>query len=452
MRRALVSGALLFACARIGGYECSDDAQCSTHDGGRCEDTGYCSYPDADCPSMRRYGEHAGALSGACTQPAAVDATTIASGSTSPADESGPAGRLEATAGSTGELPHGEPVWQFFHDGRGGDDAFNAVVAIAGEGFFVAGEQAVADSGLDVLLARYDGPDQRAWLVTFDGGLGGTDTAYGLVLSSAGTLFATGQRGVESGIEAWIGAFQPEDGGDGWSQLQSAPGVVGRDVAYTVDGRVVAVGAQSFSGGGFVALHYNYGPQIWAYPVADVELVAVSAFGDSVVVGGRRLGQLYLATADEAGLVDIAVVPGPASGPDLIQDVVRTEDDVFAVGYVATQTSLDRWLGRFPIGREPGWEFSEGDPAYDEELEALVVDGAGDVCAVGFVTEVDKDSFVACWSPAGELRWSRADFELSDGDDIARDVAITDDGQLLVVGEARTPAGMVDGYAMRLVP
>jgi hypothetical protein len=50
------------------GFRCHEDGQCVL-DGaaGRCEADGLCSFDDAECPSGRRYSEHAGELSDECT-------------------------------------------------------------------------------------------------------------------------------------------------------------------------------------------------------------------------------------------------------------------------------------------------------------------------------------------------------------------------------------------------
>lgn len=58
-------GAALGACSPFGGgaFECSLDTQCGA--GGRCS-SGYCSFPDGDCPSGFRYGELSGPSSGQC--------------------------------------------------------------------------------------------------------------------------------------------------------------------------------------------------------------------------------------------------------------------------------------------------------------------------------------------------------------------------------------------------
>lgn len=61
-------GAHLLAFAAAFG--CQDAAQCG--DNAFCETNGFCSFPDAECPSGRRYGEHAPTgLAGACVDPVA---------------------------------------------------------------------------------------------------------------------------------------------------------------------------------------------------------------------------------------------------------------------------------------------------------------------------------------------------------------------------------------------
>lgn len=55
-------GAWQFGCG-TSEFRCSDSGDCTV---GTCEDTGYCSFPDEECMSGRRYGEHAGLLAEAC--------------------------------------------------------------------------------------------------------------------------------------------------------------------------------------------------------------------------------------------------------------------------------------------------------------------------------------------------------------------------------------------------
>lgn len=66
------------ACAP-GEYACIDDDQCGVS--GVCEPEGWCSFPDAECPDGRRFGDHSGdGLGGACV-PARDDTGTGSTGS-----------------------------------------------------------------------------------------------------------------------------------------------------------------------------------------------------------------------------------------------------------------------------------------------------------------------------------------------------------------------------------
>jgi hypothetical protein len=75
--RGLVVFALVTGCRASEGFACQSDDDCAGADGGRCEPIGFCSFPDEDCGSGRRYGRWAGdELASSCVP------DEIASGST----------------------------------------------------------------------------------------------------------------------------------------------------------------------------------------------------------------------------------------------------------------------------------------------------------------------------------------------------------------------------------
>ncbi|MEZ4383188.1 MAG: hypothetical protein R3A79_17810 [Nannocystaceae bacterium] len=77
-------GLLAGACVSASAFSCTSDAEC-THAGaqGRCEGSGFCSFPDESCASGRRYGEFSGSgLGGACVD-GDVDDTSTGTSSTS---------------------------------------------------------------------------------------------------------------------------------------------------------------------------------------------------------------------------------------------------------------------------------------------------------------------------------------------------------------------------------
>lgn len=67
--RALALLALLAAggCVKLDSYNCAQSSECQNGDVlGTCELAGVCSFPDAGCPSGKKYGELAGEQSGQC--------------------------------------------------------------------------------------------------------------------------------------------------------------------------------------------------------------------------------------------------------------------------------------------------------------------------------------------------------------------------------------------------
>jgi hypothetical protein len=95
VRRAVIAAlcGLALACLKPRGYRCEEDSNCDL-DGktGRCQDTGYCSYPDPDCPSGQRYEPDAGAgLGDACVPGSGAAGTDSGSdgGGSSGAETSG---------------------------------------------------------------------------------------------------------------------------------------------------------------------------------------------------------------------------------------------------------------------------------------------------------------------------------------------------------------------------
>lgn len=92
--------ALAFAATGCRGFsfQCAADGECVDQgSAGRCEDTGFCSFPDPACPSGSRYGEFAGnSLGNTC-----VGATA---GPDAPVDPpiDAPPGSITASFGETG--------------------------------------------------------------------------------------------------------------------------------------------------------------------------------------------------------------------------------------------------------------------------------------------------------------------------------------------------------------
>ncbi len=110
----VLAGAWLSSCVGGNAFPCHATSECV--DGGRlgvCQSDGWCSFPDAGCPSGQRYGEHAGeGLAGLCV---GDDGTTGGDGT--PVESSSDAGEPTiATLEATGPVTNGG-------DSTTGDDA-----------------------------------------------------------------------------------------------------------------------------------------------------------------------------------------------------------------------------------------------------------------------------------------------------------------------------------------
>ncbi|MCR9163207.1 MAG: hypothetical protein ACE37F_23255 [Nannocystaceae bacterium] len=90
--------ASLLGCVRFDVFACSEESDCVLNGlPGSCEASGYCSFPDLDCPTGSRYSQHApSALAGECVDPggggSGSGGDTTSSGSSSGEGESGSTG------------------------------------------------------------------------------------------------------------------------------------------------------------------------------------------------------------------------------------------------------------------------------------------------------------------------------------------------------------------------
>lgn len=134
-----VAGLTLSLSCRAQEFNCQDTDDCGAD--GQCQPSGYCSFPDNECPSGQRYGDLAGAgLAGECVNPTAgtdsmtttsdvstatatttATTTTTATGSTSTGVDDDSTSTGAAASTSTGDVSDtstgdpGEP-YSFFDD------------------------------------------------------------------------------------------------------------------------------------------------------------------------------------------------------------------------------------------------------------------------------------------------------------------------------------------------
>jgi cysteine-rich repeat protein len=487
---AIASGVLAGACIDLQAYTCSDDAECTSAASGVCEDTGRCSYPDAECESGRRYGELADVLAGQCTS---VAGTTGASGSSDgePVTMDGstttaePASSSDGSSESTGPVPlpvcgngvvegdeecdelddvdgdgcntdcvrSGSPRWSLVvaSEGGGSDRLFGLTRLAAGDLVAVGHIQA---ESRDVLAVRFtvDGREVRRVVHDVDGGL---DDAEAVAQSGLGSLYVCGRATVGGTTRPWVARWDPQL--DGPPELEGTlPGTLGgscHDIAYTDSIDVVAVG-----GTGGAAWSYTFPDD----DIADGEETVVSVTGANRLKEVVRAPDASVYVAGQLG--GRGVVHRPVSpfdlGPALVettevvelQSMVVTVDTLFVGGLLREVQGVDDfWVSAHDLDGTERWRWAPDLPAIDE-VEDIAVDGAGNVYAIGHTVIEDPNRWVGKLDPGGALVWQRSDFPGSEGDDRGRSIEVLDDGDLVVVAEVVGEDGALDGWIARLAP
>ena len=163
----LAVGVLLgVGCSNSETFNCQDDAGCGTN--GQCEANGFCSFPDAECESGRRYGDLAGAgLQGQCV--AENESSTGALGSSE-----GSSGMPSLTSGaSTGgdESSTGVATTGHAESSTGGqtcDLVSIDVAAVPADIVVLVGPGIDADSVMPVLGGLTSIPDNNLALIVPD--------------------------------------------------------------------------------------------------------------------------------------------------------------------------------------------------------------------------------------------------------------------------------------------
>lgn len=484
----IACGALIGACVDLQAYVCSADAQCNAGAQGWCEDAGYCSYPDPECPSGRRYGELAAGLSGVCTgafepgESSESSGTSAGSATTAGTDTMG----SHSSDGSSEDTAPPQPVcgdgvvqgdeecdeldgvdgdgcntdcvrsgsvrWSALVAGDGGDDRlFGLTQLVSGD---VVAVGYIQTDSRDVLITRFTTDGVEVQRVIFDED-GGTDEALAVVQGGTGRLYVCGRATVAGTTRPWVGRWDALlDGPPAYEeQLPAGPAGYCNDVAYINSSKIVTVGGT--------------GGAAWTFTFSDGNV----AGGDATLVdptGATNLKGVVRgpdASVYVAGQIDdFGVVHGPVAPLDLgvalvqttdvveLQSMVMTDDTIVVGGLLREVPTLDDlWVAAYELDGSERWLFSPARPAI-EEVEDIAIDGAGNIYAIGHVVSEDPDRWVGKLDPEGTLVWERSDYVGSEGDDRGRSIEVLPDGDLIVVAEVRGKGGDLDGWIARLAP
>ncbi|MGM0576403.1 MAG: hypothetical protein ACQEXJ_11790 [Myxococcota bacterium] len=289
----------------------------------------------------------------------------------------------------------------------GSDDSVIYAVEPDGQGGFVF---AGMDDGTldDFWVGRTDGSGSLLWDEKFNGaGSFPNDAGFAVAARGDGGLVAGGKRDSGTSMDnGWIRALGPNGGGS-WASSYGGGGFdIFYDVAPTPDGNWLFVGHR-FSG--------------TSYDGWRVEMSDTGAKVASGTWGSSAFELLRGVTAMSSGGYALAGMRGSNAslGNDQTSDggrmwVVRVDAD-----YGVT------WSKAFGTKSAEGYEVVEAPD--------------GGVVAVGYTKGTGRDLLVVRLDADGNKLWDLA--RHFGGDDVGRDVAVTDDGHFIVAGYTSAGGG-----------
>ncbi|MEM9460993.1 MAG: hypothetical protein AAGF11_42910 [Myxococcota bacterium] len=476
-------------------FVCEGDEQCAL-DGreGVCESDGYCSFPDSSCDSGRRYHDSASStLAGRCTTPEAMGSSgdPPADPTSEPSEPSEPpvpgcgdgivdegedcddGNEIDGDGCNIDCRLSGDVVWNDEYDGLDDarDEAWGVVLSPEGD-VFVAGRVSVPGNRTIAWVRKYDGDGTELWTEDFGSHSDeGNDSALTLALRPEGGLYVGGWVGKADTSEApvdvedsWLARIDPQtgeyDGEVAEVIFADRIGSVGNDrirgITVAEDGDILVAGwtlASADSNGEdlwygrvdpeslelrwFDVVDGGVGPEkgVWNHVAVSPERsVVAGSIGGSP---GRRGWLRYLA-ADGAPTetfeleqvsewIDVQTIPGTS---DLVLAGTRFAP-ARAVAQRITPQGEAIWTG--------GW--SEPEPTVQEQLYAVAVGPAGEIVITGRVlfdddnvNDEEWDAWITKFDASGNHLWTRTHGGSAGSSDVASDVAVDQDGSVVIVG------------------
>ncbi len=488
-------------CGALAGFACSDDAACRPD--GICTEEGACAYPDATCPSGRRFSNVAAVeLKGRCVEvdadvTSSLSATDPSTGTTTDDEETGD----PSSSSSTGPLPavcgdgvieqdeecdpptqgtaaprcnerctfSGKLLDEYHRDFAGTDVAY-AVVAWDGD-IAIAGQATWDDGqGTDIHVARHAGTDLReVWSYRRSGSGASTDVARSLAVADSGTLRVAGYLRVTNEMarpdQIWIAEL--DAGGTlTWEDEIGDVALVEQAFALALieDSQFVLAGR---SAGTFLVQRWSIGDKgrslDWSVPIESPGggngiAHAIAVYGDAIIAGGSVASTAedidrYLTILTGDGVLaempcDDGPVMRPADADDEIFGVaVRQDGGIVAVGRAQPGTNADAWLGVYEPGScAPLWQRSvdDGDVDGADRATAVAIDAQGDIITVGWkYNGVSDDAWIAKWDSdeVGEIVWEATRNGDLDALDRIHAVTIDEIGRIVVAGQVTRASG-----------
>jgi hypothetical protein len=307
--------------------------------------------------------------------------------------------------------------WTRTIDGGAMTDDIAYAVARDGGALFFAGQRHDG-STLDTWLARYDLAGNQVWAVTYDGGIGGNDVAFGVVVAPSDEVVITGySSAMDQGNDVLVRKYTAA-GDPVWTSGYGGA-AAGQDRGYGIavdpDGNIVVAGWETTGGMQDVWVR-KYGPgggELWTRGYAGAAGLDDQAFGVAV-------------------------------------DAVTRDVVVAGIEGTAMTTGLS-FLRKYDVDGNELWTQSEnGSTGEGASWRAVAIGVGGVIAVVGSETFSGADRIVVSKLAAdGSPLWTT--IEDAAGPAVAYAVAFVGDG-LYVAGTVDKGVDGIDTWVGRFAP
>ena len=356
----------------------------------------------------------------------------------------------------------GEPEWETDFETRfSGSHRFSALAIF--EGDVIAVGRAVLQPGMprSPVIVRFDREDGQVASVGVLPGPTGEGEAFSIA-AAPNRVFVAGSWRPEGTYSGFVACLEP-GAGDVPTEVCWVQGDIAGQISHAVGweaGQLLATtGRFNAEGYGIVELNDDDGVVLTEWldpaPMDSGQFEAIAWTDDGPVVGGMVdadaiVGEVQLATQEVSPWL---VLPVSSRGRDIVQGLWSLGDAVAAGGWSAGSNNGPRqaFVGIYEMSGFTSWERTfQGGGASSDEVEAVTVDEAGHVIAVGMLGEPAVPAIWKLEVSTGETVWERQYPELAEDDTFFRGVVV--DHDIFVAGERRLLGEGSQGIVLRLAP
>lgn len=304
----------------------------------------------------------------------------------------------------------------------------------------------------------------EAWVALYDRSW--TDIANAIVLDDSGNVYVTGESYYSGASNDWATIKHNSKGDTVWAAIYNGPGSasdLANAIAVDDSGNVYVTGRSSNSTYDYKTVKYNAnGDTLWtaSYDGAgtnsndEARDIAVDNLGNVYITGKAKTGNTYDYVTIKYNMngdtMWTAIYYGSGSGgAEANALVLDTLGNVYVTGWSHGGSSETNYttIKYDSSGAEQWVALYDGPGNWFDRAYAITIDYLGYVYVTGSgYTSASKDDYTTIkYSGSGTVQWisSYVGPWLS-GDDIARDIAVDDSGNVYVTGSSQRLSGGED--------